>query len=73
LMGKHLVLVVSPASAAVDQVSAGYSFVPGDGGRKVYKSPVDNPPESMQILAANEYDDMLVAPEAAYLIKNAIA
>lgn len=73
--GKHIVALVAPNTAAVGQVSAGYHVTTaGQSPRKVYKSPVTNPPEAVEVLVNDEYDFALVqATEAVYLIKNAIA
>lgn len=71
--GKDIVLLSSPKTPEVGQVSAGYHVVPtGSEPRKVYVSPISNPPESDQVLVTDEYDYALVQAEAAYLIKSAI-
>lgn len=72
--GKHMVLLHAPNKAAKGQVSAGYRVVPtGSMPRKVYKTPVDNPPESTRVLVTDPYDNLITEVGAAYLITNAIA
>jgi hypothetical protein len=75
IWGKHIVLMVAPNEAEVGQVSLGYEFTPvGDEPRKVYKSPVSNPPGAKEVIVTDDYDQCLVAAtEAAYLIKDAVA
>lgn len=73
--GKHIVMMVAPNTVEIGQVSLGYHFVPvGSEPRKVYKSPVSNPPGATEVIVTDDYDQCLVAAtEAAYLIKDAIA
>lgn len=72
--GKNIVFAVIPDSAQVQQVSLGYMVrYDGEGPRRVYKYPENNPPESNVILVEDNYDALLTQPEAAYLIKSAIA
>lgn len=72
--GKDIVLAVIPNSAQKYQVSLGYQILL-DGGqpRKVYKQSVFNPPEATEILVEDEYDMLISAASAGYLIKAAIA
>lgn len=72
--GKHLVGLVAPTTPMIGQVSAGYRISRNrDQRAKVYKSPVNNPPESNMVLVTNNYDYALVQPEAVSLRKNVIA
>jgi len=73
--GKHIILAVAPDQAEVGQVSLGYEFQPvGGEPRKVYKSPISNPPGAKEVIVTDDYDQCLVAADtAAYLIKDAIA
>ncbi len=72
--GKHIWFGVLPEKAQVRQVSAGYRLgYEGQTPRKVYKSPVSNPPESTSILVQDEYDFLLSNSGAIYLIKDSIA
>lgn len=72
--GKDIVFSVTPESATRRQTSLGYYLTyAGQGPRKVYKYPINNPPESMGILVEDSYDMFLTNVNAAYLIKNAVA
>lgn len=72
--GKNMLFAVCPDRLDVPQVTLGYTVrLDGSTPQKVYKTPVNNPPESNEILTEDLYDQNLVKVEAAYLIKNAIA
>jgi hypothetical protein len=74
IWGKHIVLAQCPEKAAKMQMSLGYRVqYAGQGSRKVYKYPINNPPESNAILVKDDYDQLIVEVGAGYLIKNAIA
>lgn len=72
--GKDVIFAVSPDKAGKLQKTLGYMVtLQGQGPRKVYKTPVNNPPESTQILVKDSYDMVLVDVACAYLYKNAVA
>ena len=72
--GKDIVFSVTPPSATRRQISLGYYLTyAGQGPRKVYKYPINNPPESTGVLVEDSYDMFLTNVNAAYLIKNAVA
>lgn len=74
IWGKHVVFAVAPDKAQPYQVSLGYYLgYEGATPRKVYKYPVNNPPESTGILVQDSYQFLLSNVNAGYLIKNAIA
>lgn len=74
IWGKHIWFGVLPEKAQQRQVSAGYRIgYEGSTPRKVYKYPINNPPESTGILCKDEYDFLVSNVGAIYLIKNAIA
>lgn len=75
--GNHIIFAVCPEKASVEdgggQVALGYTVrLDGEDPRKVYKTPVSNPPGSNEILVEDEYDQLIVDVGAAYLIKDAI-
>ncbi len=72
LWGKDMIMFYAPDSAAKYQVSLGY-YVSDTGGRRVYKFPLNNPPESTGIIVQDDYSFELTNAKAAYLIKDAIA
>lgn len=73
--GKHLIGLVSPAKAEVSQIASGYRVSrTRDQRAKVFKSPVDDPPDSMKLLVQNNYGQVLVEPtKTIYLLKDVIA
>jgi hypothetical protein len=72
--GKHIVMGVSPQSAAKYQTSLGYRVaLSGREQKRVFKNPVNNPPNSMQVLCDDAYDFVITNVGAGYLIANAIA
>lgn len=72
--GKHIVFAVAPDKAAPYQVSLGYMMgYENQQPRKVYKYPVNNPPESTGIIVQDSYQFLLSNVAAGYLIANAIA
>lgn len=72
--GKNFILAQIPEKAAKMQVTLGYKLVmAGQGVRKVYKYPVNNPPGANMILCQDSYDQLITNVGAGYLIKNAIA
>lgn len=72
--GKHCVLAYIPPSAAKYQESLGYAVVKaGEAPRKVYKSPVVNPPGSMSIIVQDYYDFVITNAGCASLRKSVIA
>lgn len=74
LWGKDVIFAVAPEKATKAQKTLGYMVtLAGQAPRKVYKSDVDNPPESKKIVVKDSYDMVLVDVKCAYLFKNAIA
>jgi len=72
--GKNIIFAVAPAKAEKYQTSLGYRMeLMGKGPRRVYKTRVDNPPESTRLIVADDYQQLLSKTSAAYLIKDAIA
>lgn len=72
--GKHIVFFRAPSTAGKMQVSLGYNVeYSGRGPRKVFRSTVDNPPESEKIVVVDDYQQLLTNTGAAYLFKDAIA
>ncbi len=69
--GKNIVFLHAPATAAKRQTSLGYRFQFGSP-RRVFKNSIDNPPNSMEILVDDEYDQQLSNVGAAFLIKDSI-
>lgn len=70
--GKHIILAVCPDKPAPWQVALGYTVQLGEA-RKVFKAPVNNPPESNSIIVRDEYQQLITNALAAYLIKDAVA
>lgn len=74
LWGKHIVFGVAPVKAAPYQVSLGYRVaLEGRSQKRVFKSPVSNPPNSTEVLVDDAYDFLISNVGAGYLIKDAIA
>jgi hypothetical protein len=74
IWGKDLIFYVRPERAAPYQVSLGYYLTyESEAPRKVYKFPVNNPPESTGIIVTDHYDMFLSNVAAGYLVKNAVA
>jgi hypothetical protein len=72
--GKDLVVAVVPDKAEKWQISLGYDIaLEGSSVRKVYKNPINNPPNSTEILVDDEYDHLIADATAAYVVKAAIA
>jgi len=72
--GKHIVFFKTPATAGKKQVSLGYNLeFSGRSPRMVFRSNVDNPPQSEKIVVVDDYEQNLTNVNAAYLIKDAIA
>lgn len=72
--GKHVVMYNRPSAAAKKQKSLGYHLtLQGEMPRKVYKSPISNPPGSTELVCTDSYDQLIANVGAGYLIKNAIA
>jgi len=74
IWGKDMLFAHIPSSAAPYQKSLGYYVrLRGVGSRRVYKYPMNNPPNSKGILV-DEYFQFLVADQkCGYLVKAAIA
>lgn len=74
IWGKNMVFAVLPDKAAPYQKSLGYYIrKKGVGSRKVYKSDIENPPESTRLVVVDYYDYLLADVNAGYLVKNAVA
>lgn len=72
--GKDVIFAVAPEKGSKMQKTLGYMVtLTGEGPRKVYKSTVDDPPESKKIIVKDSYDMVLVDTNCAYLFKDAIA
>lgn len=71
--GKLCWFAVLPETAQKQQVSAGYRVGYGSTPRKVYKYPINNPPESTGILVEDEYQMLISNVNAIYRITDAIA
>lgn len=72
--GKHVVLAYVPASAGKYQQSLGYRVqLAGRPSRRVFKSPLSNPPNSTEITCDDSYDFLVSDVTCGYLIKDAIA
>jgi hypothetical protein len=72
--GKDAILAVIPPSAAPFQVSLGYRMQKsGKTPRRVYKYPINNPPDADAILVDDEYQFFISNPKAGFLFRNAIA
>lgn len=67
------VFYYAPKTAGKYQKSLGYYMqLSGRGARRVYKYPIDNPPNSKGIIVQDSYSFELTDPKCAYLIKSAI-
>jgi hypothetical protein len=74
IWGKHIVLAVCPDAAAKYQISLGYMIrLSSRPPRRVYKYPINNPPNAMGIIVDDSYDMLISKAAAAYLISAAIA
>lgn len=74
LWGKDIILAALPDSPTKMQKSLGYYVTKSsEGPRKVYKTDVNNPPESKSIIVKDSYDMVLTDVTCGYLIKNSIA
>lgn len=64
----------APAAAGKYQVSLGYRVaLSGQSQKRVFKFPVNNPPNSTEILCDDSYDFVITTVGAAYLIKDCLA
>lgn len=74
LWSNDLVFYYAPTTASKFQKSLGYYLtLRGEGGMKVYKSSIDNPPNSTGIIVKDDYGYKLTETACAYLLQNAIA
>ena len=74
LWGKDIILAALPESPSKMQKSLGYYVTKSsEGPRKVFKTAVNNPPDSTSIIVKDSYDMVLTDVLCGYLIKNAIA
>lgn len=64
---------VKPQSAAKKQISLGYHIAPtGASGRQVFKSDINNPPESKMIVITEAYVQKIMDVNAGYLFTNCL-
>ena len=74
IWGKHMVWLYAPKAAQKMQKTLGYNIeFAGRGARKVFRSAIDNPPESERIVVVDDFQQFLSDVTGAYLIKDAIA
>lgn len=74
LWGKHMVLAHIPEKAMPYQKSLGYYVKKaGEATRAVYKSPVNNPPGSKEIIVQDYYQFLIADALCGYLYKDVIA
>lgn len=74
IWGKHAVLSYTPMAAGPYQQSAGYRFqMRSKAPDRIFRSPVDNPPESEKFLIDNWYSMHISNVNAMYLITDTIA
>lgn len=74
LWGNHITMYYAPKTAGKYQKSLGYYMtLSGRPARRVYKYPIDNPPNSKGIIVQDSYSYEILDTKCAYLIKNAIA
>lgn len=74
IWGKNIIFGVCPEKPQLRQIALGYEVVYiGGTPRKVYKYPINNPPEATGILVEDEYDQLLHNVLAGYLLKDAIS
>lgn len=72
--GKDIVFYYAPMAAGRYQKSVGYYItLSGQGSRQVSKTPTSNPPGGTEIVVVDDYDQVLVDVNDAYLIDSAIA
>lgn len=70
---ESILFYVKPASAAKKQVSLGYHISPtGASGRQVFKSDINNPPESKLIVITEAYVQKIVNVNAGFLFTNCL-
>ena len=74
IWGKHLIYCTAPQTAQVRQKSLGYDMgLTGRKARQVYKSAVDEPVGATKIMVLDDYEQLLVDVNCAYLIEDGIA
>ena len=73
IWGNSILYYVKPAQASKYQMSLGYHMkLSGRPAREVYKTAIDNPPNSNQILVQDAYSFKLVNTACAFLIPNVL-
>ena len=70
--GKDIIFAVAPLKAAKRQVSLGYRFQQFGSPRRVFKNPITNPPNGIEVLVDDSYEFCIGNAKAAFLIKNAV-
>ena len=73
VFGRNIVFAVLPRSAARRQVSLGYRIQQFGTPRAVFRSDVDDPPETTRIIVRDTYELRFTNTDAGYLIKDTIA
>lgn len=72
--GKDIIFAAAPTTAARRQTSLGYRIqLSRMQPRRVLKYVINNPPNTLAITVDDAWDMFITNPNAAYLIKNAIA
>lgn len=73
IWGDSILFYYAPKTAAKYQQSLGYYMtMSGRGARKVYKFPVNNPPESKGIIVQDDYEFRLTNTKCGFLLKNVL-
>ena len=71
---KDMIYCVAPARAELEQISLGYRVqISGQSPRQVMREAQNEPMGSEKVIIEDEYDQVLVNTDAAYLIQDAIA
>lgn len=74
IWGRDILFYIRPSSAALAQTTLGYKFMPkGKKAFQTYKYNHEEPAGSKKIVVENYYDDVIMNPNAGYLIKDAVA
>jgi hypothetical protein len=74
LWSNKVIFYFAPATASKFQSSLGYYLtLRGEGGMKVYKSAINNPPDSTSIIVKDSHGFKLTNTNCAYLLEDVIA
>jgi hypothetical protein len=72
--GDVLIFAVCPLAAQKRQISLGYRFQYAKRKpRQVYKSPVDEPVDSVKLKVVDDYDQLLTTVNAAFLLNDVLS